>query len=189
MYVLILDFDGVILNLNINWNVVLAEVSRTVGFKVDSMLVFWKDYFGTKLFDVANDIAERYELEVAANLTPYDDAKPALESFKGTVYLASMQSEKVINFFLDKHDLKKYFREILGRSRFGSKARQLQYIMAKERTSEKVVLIDDSKRNIEICNTLGLSWILLDRKGGGNLLDAIKSISGSIDHVFSRKAE
>jgi len=176
MCILILDFDGVVANLNIDWNVLRAEVSRTVGFRVDSMLAFWKNYFGTELFDLANEIAERYELEAVLNVTPYNDVKPALESFKGIAYVASMQSEKVIDFFLDRHDLKKYFIETLGRTRFGSKARQLQYIMAKERKKQKVVLIDDSKRNIESCHRHGLSCILLNRKGGDNLVDIIKKI-------------
>lgn len=175
MYVLVLDFDGVITSLNIDWNVVREEVSRTVGFKVDSMLAFWENYFGTKLFDLANDVVERYELEAVLNVKPYDDVEPALESFKGVAYLASMQSEKVIDFFLDKYDLKKYFRETLGRSRFESKTRQLQYIMAKETRCEKVVLIDDSKRNIESFHEQGLSCILLNRKGGDNLHDIIKN--------------
>jgi len=176
MCILVLDFDGVIADLNIDWHLLRAEVSRTVGFKVDSMLSFWENYFGTKLFYPANDIVERYELEAALNTAPYNDVKPALESFKGIVYLASMQSEKVIDFFLDKYDLKKYFKETLGRTRFGSKARQLQYIMAKGRKCEKVILIDDSKRNIESCHRQGLSCILLNRKGGDNLLDVIKKI-------------
>jgi len=176
MYILVLDFDGVITNLNIDWDMVRTEVSRAVGFKVDSILAFWENYFGNKLFGIVNEIVEKYELEAALRLTPYDDVKPALESFKGVAYLASMQSEKVTSLFLDRHDLRKYFREILGRIRFGSKTRQLEYVMSRERTCENVVLVDDSKRSIESCHKQGLSCILLNREAGDNLLNVIRNI-------------
>ncbi len=174
--VLVLDFDGVITNLNIDWSEVREEVSRKVGFRVDSMLAFWENHFGTKLSDLANYIVERYELEAVLNSKPYDDVKPALDSFKGVVYLASMQSEKAINFFLDKYNLKKYFKEIISRNRFGNKIKQIQYIMDKERGCEKIVLVDDSERNIKSCQRWSLSCILFNRKGGDNLIDVIKNM-------------
>jgi phosphoglycolate phosphatase-like HAD superfamily hydrolase len=154
----------------------VKKFQEKVGFKVESMLTFWEDHFGTKLSDLANNIVERYELEAVLNSKPYDDVKPALDSFKGVVYLASMQSEKAINFFLDKYDLKKYFREIISRNRFGNKKKQIQYIMDKEIEHEKFVLVDDSKRNIRICQRQGLSCILFNRKSGDNLIDAIKNV-------------
>ncbi|MCC6003332.1 MAG: hypothetical protein LM590_03240 [Thermofilum sp.] len=37
----ILDFDGVVTKLNIDGVEVHGEVSRAVGFRVDSLLYFW----------------------------------------------------------------------------------------------------------------------------------------------------
>lgn len=174
--VLILDFDGVITSLNIDWRKVREEVSRRVGFKVESMIMFWENYFGTEMFEIANDIAEKYELEAVLNSRPYPDIKPALESFKGTVYVASMQSEKAINLFLNTYDFKKYFKEVLSRNGFKSKIEQIQYVVDKEKEHKKFIFIDDSKRNIENCQQLGLICIHLERKTGNNLNKTLKQL-------------
>jgi len=76
--ILILDFDGVITDLNIDWITVREEVSRRVGFKVESMLEFWEKYFNNELFNLVNEIVERYEFESVIKAKPYDDVEKAL---------------------------------------------------------------------------------------------------------------
>jgi HAD superfamily hydrolase (TIGR01509 family) len=174
--VLILDFDGVITSLNIDWITVREEVSRIVGFRVESMLEFWERYFNTELFNLANEIVERYELESITKAKPYDDVKTALQSFNGLIYLASMQSEKVLNIFLQKHGLKDYFKEVLGRERFGGKLRQVQYIIDREDNAGRIILVDDSRRNISSCQALGIKCILFNRKTGDNLMQLINNL-------------
>ncbi|MEM2498473.1 MAG: hypothetical protein QXR81_08875 [Candidatus Nezhaarchaeales archaeon] len=174
--VLILDFDGVITSLNIDWRRVREEVSRRVGFKVKSIIAFWEKYFGTELFNVANGIVEKYELEAVLNSKPYLDVKQALEWFKGTTYLASMQSERAISLFLDTYDLKKYFKEALSRNAFKSKIEQIRYVLDKEKWREKFILIDDSKRNVVSCQQPGLICFHLKRKTGNELKEVLKQL-------------
>jgi len=173
--VLILDLDGVITSLNVDWTTVREEVSRRVGFRVESMLEFWEKYFNTELFNLANEIVERYEFESIIKAKPYDDVKIAFQSFNGLIYLASMQSEKVLSIFLQKHGLRDYFKEVLGRERFGSKLRQVRYIIDKE-DAGRIIFVDDSRRNISSCQALGIKCILFNRRAGDSLLRLINSL-------------
>jgi phosphoglycolate phosphatase-like HAD superfamily hydrolase len=112
-------------------------------------------------------------MEAISKSKIYDDVIEALELFKGRKYLASMQSQKVLEIFLEKHNLRKYFYEVLGRERFGSKRKQLEHILEREK-GNKVYFIDDLKRNIDSCNDLEIECILLKRWEGETLLDIIK---------------
>jgi phosphoglycolate phosphatase-like HAD superfamily hydrolase len=174
--VLILDFDGVITSLNIDWVTVREEVSKIVGFRVESLLEFWERYFNTELFYLTSKIVERYELKSVAKAKPYEDVKKALQSFNGSIYIASMQSEKALSMFLRKHGLKDYIKEALGREKFGSKLKQIQYIINKEKEAWEIILVDDSRRNVSHCQTLGIKCILFDRKTGDNLLRLIDNL-------------
>lgn len=174
--VLILDFDGVITKLDIDWVKVREEVSKAVGFQVNSLVDFWDKYFGTELFHVASGVVEKYEVEEALRAKPYEDVEKALNAFKGKVYIASLQSKKALYLFLEKNGLRGYFREILGREDFGSKFRQVQYVMNKETIAERIFLVDDSRRNISACKPLGIECILFNRKSGYDLLNLVKKI-------------
>lgn len=174
--ILVMDFDGVITNLNINWNKVREDVSKKVGFRVNSMLDFWEKYFGTELFNLANEIVEKYELEEVIKAQLYKDVEQLLNLFKGRIYIASMQSKKVINFFLQKYDLEKYFKEVLGRDDFRNKTEQVQYVLKKEGDAKRIILIDDSKRNIMRCQKLGITCVLFNRRAGDSLIYLIKKL-------------
>ena len=174
--VLILDFDGVITRLNIDWVKVRGEVSRVIGFNVDSLVDFWDKYFGTEIFDLASRIVERYELEEVLRVKPYDDVEKALQSFNGKVYIASLQSKNALKIFLQRNRLNGYFEEVLGREDFGSKFRQVQYIMGREVDAKRIIFVDDSRRNISSCKPLGVECILFDRNSGSNLISLIEGI-------------
>ena len=171
--VLVLDFDGVVAKLNVDWMKVYSRVSEIAGYKVTDLITFWKNTYGTSIYDKANKIIEEYEMEAISKSEIYDDVIEALELFKGRKYLASMQSQKVLEIFLEKHNLRKYFYEVLGRERFGSKRKQLEHILEREK-GNKVYFIDDLKRNIDSCNDLEIECILLKRWEGETLLDIIK---------------
>jgi len=174
--VLILDFDGVITKLNIDWVKIRREVSMIIGFNVDSLVDFWDKYFGTEIFDVASRLVEKYEVEEVLRVKPYDDVEKALQSFNGQVYIASLQSKNALQIFLQKNGLNGYFKEVLGREGFGSKFRQVKYIMKREANAEKIVFVDDSRRNILSCKPLGVECILFDRGSGCNLISLVENI-------------
>jgi HAD superfamily hydrolase (TIGR01509 family) len=188
--ILILDFDGVITKLNIDWITLREEVSKKLGFRVESMLEFWEKYHNTELFNLANEIVEKYEFEEVGKAKLYDDVKPALKTFNGTTYLASMQSERSLKIFLQKYDLKDYFKEVLGRERFGSKLRQVQYVIYRENNARRIILVDDSRRNISNCKALGIKSILFNRMAGDSLIQLINNLKQfnveTIDYTFSR---
>jgi phosphoglycolate phosphatase-like HAD superfamily hydrolase len=169
-----LDFDGVITRLEIDWDYVRAKASEAIGVRIESLNTFWGETFGTSLFRRVSALVEEYELQAVSKSRAYEDVKPALESFDGPIYLASMQSEKAINVFLNRHFLRRFFKEVLGREHFGSKGRQLLYIRGVEGEGDEIFLVDDSRRNVETCEKLGIRCILLDRKAGDNLASALQ---------------
>ncbi|MEM2074056.1 MAG: HAD hydrolase-like protein [Nitrososphaeria archaeon] len=173
--VLVLDFDGVIVKLNVEWPKVYSKISELAGYPVTDLITFWKNMFGTELYEKANKIIEEYEMNALPKSTIYPDVHGALKIFNGTIYLASMQSQKVLESFLEKNELKAYFKEVLGRERFGVKRKQLEYILEKER-GNKIYFIDDLQRNIDNCDDLNIKCILIRRSEGETLLQKVKEI-------------
>ncbi|MCX8188488.1 MAG: hypothetical protein N3F64_02140 [Nitrososphaeria archaeon] len=173
--VLVLDFDGVIVKLNVEWPKVYNKVSELAGYPVTDLITFWKNTFGTELYYKANKIIEEYEMMALSKSSIYADVYEALKIFNGTTYLASMQSQKVLESFLEENGLKSYFKEVLGRERFGVKRRQLEYIIEREK-GKRIYFIDDLQRNLDDCSDLDIKCILIKRWEGESLLQKIKEI-------------
>lgn len=173
--VLILDFDGVIAKLNVDWTIVYRKVSEIAGYNVTDLITFWKNTYNTSVYEKANKIIEEYEMRALSKSRMYDDVPEALEFSKGTKYLASMQSQKVLEIFLEKNGIRKYFKEVLGREKFGNKRRQLVYILERE-NGKKLYFIDDLQRNIDSCDDLGIECVLIKRWEGETLLQKIREI-------------
>jgi len=169
----ILDFDGVITRLNIDWSKLRAIVAEKTGLPINSFLDFFEEYYGTKEFALVHRLVEDYEVEAVLNSEPYKDAVEFLKStVQYNVYIASMQSEKSINLFLQKHSLTPFFKEILGRGKFGSKKNQLTYLIKKLGLPKSCIFfIDDSLRNIKTCRELGIQCIHLNRRKNTTLTD------------------
>ena len=175
--VLILDFDGVITDLNVNWKLVKSELSQHFGYEIQNLAIFWKESFGTEVFNEASRLVEKYELKALSKARPYDDVEPFLKSFNGRKYIASLQSQKVLDLFLEKYDLKRYFTQVLGRDNFGCKRRQLEYIIEREKDELKgIIFIDDSLTHILECENLRVHKILFQREKGMTLLDLLPKI-------------
>jgi phosphoglycolate phosphatase-like HAD superfamily hydrolase len=172
--VLILDLDGVITDLDIDWRLVYKRTSEIAGHDIEDVITFLEDCYGTEMFDLSSKILEEQELKVILKAQLFDDVKPAIKSFKGPVYIASMQSEKALNIFLDKYNLRPYLREALSRDNFGAKKRQLKYIIEKESDNNNFVLVDNRQEYSDDCNYLNVLFILFDRKRRDNLIKTVK---------------
>jgi len=176
--VVVLDFDGVLVHLDIDWGQIRKELSELLGVKIDSLNVFWDQHFGTELFKRANDIVEGYELAALDRAKSDVDIDSVIRGLKARYYIASMQSEKVLNVFSEMHGLENQIHKMLGRNAFGSKRKQLMHIIENEgRPLSKYTVIDDSKLNKKTCNELGIHCILFGRKD--NLHDIIINLSRS----------
>lgn len=179
--ILVLDFDGVITRLDIDWKLVRAEASKIVGYHISSLVRFFEENFGKQCFYTVSKLVEQYEMRAVEKAEPYSDVVKLLTLVKDIpVYIATMQSEKVVEFFLKKHSLTKFFTDILGRNRFGSKRRQLEYLINNVNTiPSRIVFVDDSWRNISICKELGLKCIWLRRDKNMTLLNIINILNTS----------
>jgi FMN phosphatase YigB (HAD superfamily) len=94
-----------------------------------------------------------------------DEKSVSFKNSKAETYIVSNQSVPVIEDFLRKHGLARYFKEILARERFTNKKAQVEYILDKSRVSpDKVLLVDDAKRNITKWKDLGIKCFYFTRR-------------------------
>jgi HAD superfamily hydrolase (TIGR01509 family) len=173
--VFILDFDGVITTLGIDWKDLLGKASRHAEIRISSFLDFFDKTWGTEKFQGVSSLVEQYELEAAMKVEPYADVKPALELLKQRnhlLYVASMQAASSVDYFLRKHEMEKYFKEVVTREKTGSKRRQLEYVKEKEANTEAkdFIFIDDSRRHILSYADLGFTCVYFNRQESGKTL-------------------
>ncbi len=163
-----LDFDGVITNLDVDWDDAIRQSSKIAGYKIKSVILFYESDYGTPLFKKISDGMEKIELEAIKSAEP----KPYIQEFLEKInqsqvqaYVVSMQSEKVLKTFLQQHGLTEYFKDVITRERCPSKKAQVELIGKETGFSPKeILLVDDSRRNVSICQQTGIGCFLFDRK-------------------------
>jgi beta-phosphoglucomutase-like phosphatase (HAD superfamily) len=155
-----LDFDGVITNLNVDWNYAIRLASQIAGYDIKSLLTFYETSHDTPIFYLVSREIEKIEREALKSAEPTPFLNEFLDKILKAnveVCLVSMQSDIVIKTFLRRHNLTHYFKEILTRERFSSKKTQVEYILnCLGVKPEEVLLVDDLKRSIEQCKKLGI---------------------------------
>lgn len=150
-----LDFDGVIANLEIDWKKAIKQGSKIVGYDIKSLLLFYEECFGTAIFQKVSSETEKIELEALKKSQTVPHVAEFLQKLSEKhieIYIVSMQSQRVIQTFLNQQGLNNYFKEIVTREQYPTKQAQVQYVAKK--ASGKVLFVDDSKRNIENCKGL-----------------------------------
>jgi len=155
------DFDGVITDLNIDWNSAIRLASKVAGYDVRSLLAFYENSHGAPIFQAVSKEIEKVELEALKNakLTPFIMGfLEKLSKIDVEMYVVSMQSTLVVERFLQQHNLAHYFGEVLTRDRFPSKKAQINYILTQSGVNpNQILLIDDLKKNITECKELGIT--------------------------------
>src|SRR5208283_525790 len=118
--VVALDFDGVITNLDIDWNAAIRQASEIAGYDVKSLLLFYENCFGTPIFQIVSSEMEKIELEAIRRTQVLPFVKESLQKLSEKqveVYIVSMQSFRVVKEFLDQHGLASFFKDIITRER------------------------------------------------------------------------
>lgn len=164
-----LDFDGVVTNLDVDWKDAVRKASKIAGYEVKSLNMFYENKGGTELFKKISDEIEKSELEAAKNTPPKPNIREFLEKIgekKIKLFVVSMQSRKVIETFLNMHELAGYFDGVITREICPSKRTQVECILKQTGLqANEVLLIDDSKKNVSACKELGVVCYLFDRTG------------------------
>jgi phosphoglycolate phosphatase-like HAD superfamily hydrolase len=184
---IVLDFDGVMTSLDVDWKVLHAGIEAKLNLTFDSFADFFERNYGSLEFERVSDLVKQTELEAVKRSEPYSDVLPALEMIRNEgskAYISSMQSRDVLNYFLEKFELVSYFESWLGRENGGSKRSQLEQIKnsvskKKEYSSvgNRLYLVDDLARNISVGRNLGYESILFKReKNSKNLVDIVASL-------------
>jgi phosphoglycolate phosphatase-like HAD superfamily hydrolase len=158
--VVALDFDGVITNLNIDWNAAIRQASGIVGYDVKSLITFYEAAYGKPIFHKVSTKMEKLEMQALkkAQLTPFlGDFLQKISESHIDMYIVSMQSAKVVETFFHQHGLIGYFREIVTREKCPSKKAQIAHILTEIGICPgEILLVDDSKRNITTCQAMGV---------------------------------
>jgi HAD superfamily hydrolase (TIGR01509 family) len=166
--VIALDFDGVITNLDVDWNSAIHLASTVAGYDVKSLLTFYESSYGTPIFHRVSKQMEELELKALENAEPTPYVREFLQKVSESrieTWIVSMQSALAIEQFLKKHGLASYFREILTREGYPCKKAQIAYILKKSEVNpDEILLIDDSKRNITNCKELGIRCFYFTRR-------------------------
>lgn len=160
-----LDFDGVIVNVEVDWKEMIKLASKVSGQEVKSLLVFYANNFCHPTFHKVSQAIEKYELEAlkTSPQVPYiEDTLKALAEKKIPVYIVSMQTTRAITDYLEQHGLAGYIKEVVSRERFPDKRAQVQYVISKE-VGGQVLFVDDLKRNLDSCRDLGVVCFLFQR--------------------------
>jgi phosphoglycolate phosphatase-like HAD superfamily hydrolase len=160
-----LDFDGVIVNVEVDWKAAIKLASKIAGQEVKSLLTFYEENFGTPIFQKVSSEIEKLELEALKTSPQVHDIEETLKAFaeeKIPVYIVSMQTTKALTGYLEQHGLASYIKEVVSRERFPSKRAQVQYVTLKA-TGGQVLFVDDLKRNLDSCCDLGVICFLFQR--------------------------
>ena len=102
--VVALDFDGVIANLDVDWNAALRQASKIAGFEIKSLLTYYENNYSTPSFLKVSAQIEAIELCAIATAHPKPYAEDFLKSLQEKqvpIYIVSMQSLKPIKTFLN----------------------------------------------------------------------------------------
>lgn len=160
-----LDFDGVIVNVEVDWKEMIKLASKVSGREVKSLLVFYADNFCDPTFHKVSEAIEKYELEAlkTSPQVPYiEETLKTLAEKKIPVYIVSMQTTRAITNYLEQRGLASYIKEVVGRERFPNKRAQVQYVTT-QAAEGQVVFVDDLKRNLDSCRDLGVVCFLFER--------------------------
>lgn len=172
--VIVLDFDGVLTRLDVDWADVKTKFHMTFGIDVQEISDFWQRNPGPDLFLEASHFVEKFELEAVQEAPLYPDVKRLFEWFDGTTYIASMQSRTCILRFLDRFSLESRIQRVLAREEFGTKQEELKHILAKEK-GNRMIFVDNSLSNVKLARESGMASILFDRASGADLSNLLKS--------------
>jgi len=165
--VLVLDFDGVITpRINVDWEQVREEASRLAGFRITSLLEFYREFFDTSVFWRVSEFVKEHEISAAkeSDLTPCMDELLKRASGSGVkVFIASMQAREPILNFLHKHGLEEYVTSILSREEFPGKWEMIRHILLETQVKPREILyVDDLERNIREGEKLGVKCLFAD---------------------------
>ena len=153
------DFDGVITNLDIDWNDAIYMANQIAGYNVKSLLAFYETNHGTVVFRKVSAEMEKLELAAIRTAKPkpgIDGLLKALKTKQIPLYVVSMQSLKPIQVFLSQHKLADYFSGVVTREDCANKADQIECVAATTGLNlNQILLVDDHRRNIEKCRELG----------------------------------
>jgi phosphoglycolate phosphatase-like HAD superfamily hydrolase len=160
-----LDFDGVIVNVEVDWKAAIKLAFKISGQDVKSLLTFYEQNYGTPIFQKVSGEIEKLELEAlktSPQVPHIEETLKTLAEKKIPVYIVSMQTTKALTSYLEQHGLAGYIKEVVSREQFPSKRTQVQYVTSKT-TDGQVLFVDDLKRNLDSCRDLGVVCFLFQR--------------------------
>lgn len=160
--VVIFDFDGVIVD--------SLQVAYSISKEMTPDLEYteWQSWFDGNIYkEMRNEVAsvesrnaffEKYNKHVT-NLLPIDGMSEVVRELaeKYILVIISSSAEKTIANFLEKHDLKNCFQDILGQETHSSKVDKFHLILDKYQIKpNETLMITDTIGDIKEANEVGV---------------------------------
>ena len=183
---IILDFDGVLTKLDVDWKLVIKKVSQLLGKEIHSLYEVILRYWRTSIYNDISNVIEEFELKSLekAYLIPNLDELRELAQL-GTLCIASLQSRRVIELFLRRYNIHHFFKIIMTRDDYPRKYMQVFKIVNELQVNPRYTyLIDDLERNCDECVEIGINCIVFSKetcrymyvKSFREILDFLKNV-------------
>ncbi len=164
---LILDLDGTLVELDVNWSRVREELCRELGMpRAASVMGFLNRLYREipRLYERASRIVESFEIEAAENprpLLPIDTLKALAKALRARICVATKQSRRAAEKALRAIGLEG--AELATRDECGPSKESL-YMLCLERTgAESGIAIDDAIDGVVAAIRLGMLPIAVAR--------------------------
>ena len=178
--VLLVDFDGVIARLPVDWATVREALGGIVGRRVESILALLEELWPGSLYWEASRLIELFELEALPRATLQPGAREGLSLASKRarrVYIASLQSEAAIRGFLEAWGLEGFVDGILSRDTCPDKTCMIMEAAALEAVAPaSIVLLDDNPANAARASRAGAGFVRVSPEAGLTLLDAVEML-------------
>lgn len=163
---LVFDLDGTLVKLPVEWDRVVEEVSRVVGYKPEGILPVLRRFYGTRVYDVISSIIERYEEEALSRMQVLDDSPSMLRLLakRYNIYIVTMQSRSIAERVVSILGVEKLLRKMVSRNDAGFRVDQLRIILRYTNDDPGTVLfIGDKVLDMIAAFHLGVKGLMIIR--------------------------
>ncbi len=146
MKYLVFDMDGTLIQLPVDWGIVLKDLKSRIRGDWKTVLGFYSRYCGTPIYELASKIVEKHEQEALEDLEVLDDSPLIIRelSRKYRIILVTMQPKSIAYKIIDMLNISNYVEELYTRNDACTRIEQIKLIVEKH-GRENIVLFTGDK--------------------------------------------
>ena len=189
----VLDMDGTLLDLPVDWGKVRAEVSGLAGsvgtgpvFETIAQLIGERPDLKARLFSAV----DRFELEAEPRAELFEGSKEVLELLSGSAELAlvTMQGKKVRDKVLGRLGLVARFKVLVSREDSLERAGQLEMAVAKlGLRKQDVVFVGDRIHDFNSAARVGVEFVMIRDRNRPAGAEAFPNMKAFLSYLRGQK--